>query len=1010
MGGSLLAAAALIVGSCQAQEADQPEPFCTVSGVVLDPDGEPVRDLEVGFHWLTYDSGERGRRLLEHGGGPRTTGPDGSFELAQVMPGFVRLYATIPGMLRASVDVGTLGQGQALADFELRSPGYGGSIIGTVVDEEGLPVEGAIVNYGTYADESDVVGALAKAEEGRCSTRTDTDGWFGIDTVPPGTDELSVYCGGSPRLNVPKIEVAEGGEVGLDLVLRRCLPGTWTLLGAVTDDEGLPVTGADVQIVYRAPDGEDGRERQHTDRLTTGDVGEFVLYGMPARTPVWVRAYDPERGMSEATFTGEADSYKEQTIALKPAAVLVGTVLGPDRQPAPGAELRVNLRRREESHPVTLPEVNLLTDEDGRYRLAGLPPGEWTLRVVREDWRAYHSEPLIVSATDREVRHDVVFPAGGTLGGTVVGPDGDPVRGARVVAYSEELRVHPNAARERSDGVFRFHALEPGTHSVVVTAPGFWPATVPVEFVEGQDVTDMTVRLGEGPSLSGVVTDEDGQPVPNIPVLHYRRASGAAVSTTPAFSWHNELARTDEDGAFTIRGVQVGEVGLFAVDLPAPGVPRYPTTPEPAGSEEAAVRPIAVPYRLADGTYAEAGGVLVSVRDRQDVSSADIHLAKFVPDDHLCTLRGRVVDPANRLPADGPLQIAVSQNPLGPGRVVQEKRPIAAGPDMGTADDNGRFEIRNVAPGEYYVIAGTGSTFLHVGHVKVAAGQEAALGDLPIPAAGALQGHVTDENGEAIAEGWAVAARTPQEARTLWHDETNPRSRRAGIGADGSYRFDRLDPGFWFVMTAGDQLPGSEIRRVFIDGTAEPLDFHHSYAGSIAGRITDPAGNPVPRASIRCEGDRYSSTPAARSGPDGRYELTGLPPGPYELRVAHPNFLPRSPWAVELSDERASVLADFALRPGGVVAGRVVRADGSAVTNGSRVFALELCRDGQAVQPLLLRDDGTFRSRAVEDGTYAVRVKRRDGGGEGASESDPVSVSAGQAAENLLVELPGQRE
>jgi protocatechuate 3,4-dioxygenase beta subunit len=1004
----VVALAAAITVTSGAQELDQSGEVASISGGVLDPDGEPVRDLTIALYWYTYDTDGSQRRRLGFGGGERTTGPDGEFEFPEVEPGFVRLYATIPGMLRASSGLVRVEPGQVLTDFELRSPGYGGSIVGTVVDEHGTPVGGAVVNFGNYANELDVVAALAGAEAGRFSTRTDADGWFGIDTIQPGKGNLSVYFWGHPRVHVPDIEIVERGEVALELVLRRALPDTWTLLGTVTDANGLGLAGAVVQVEV-AGKAADGGERRESKHLTTGDLGEFVAYGLWPGATVAVHAHHPGHGIGEVEVTDEAGAYREVRVTLDPAAQLTGTVFSPDGAPLADTELDIDIaRRRPEGGSASLRDVSVQTDHAGRYSLAGLLPGQWTLRVDVPPWRTYTSEPFTVPAGAAQVAHNVKLPAGGTIEGVVTAAGTLPLPGTQVLLQSERPRLSTKVAQLGEDGSFSFHGLEPGSYSLTPTAIGFWPMSVPVELADGEDITDLEVQIGVGPSVSGIVLDQESKPVPNTAIaVDLRRMDEVDRSAlTRALMYAaRQITMSGPDGRFTIRGVTAPTVALVASKQslrPSGSVETFEPD-QPGGSPQ--MRRLRVRQRLSDGTFAEAGGVVVELQGEDDVEGLEIRLVKWMPDSDLCTVRGRMVDPAAQLPAGSPVQVALSDDPLGPGRVVQERRPLSARIDADSAYEEGRFEIRNVVPGQYYLIAGAHTTFFAAAEVTLKQGQRVDLGEIAMPVAGALRGKVSDGAGQPITEGWAVAGRTADEVRTMWRDTDSPRVVRAPIRADGSYRMDSLGPGFWFVMTAGDELPGSAIKRVFINGTAEVLDFHHAYTGRIAGRVVDPAGNPVASATVRCEGEACSWTPQVRADGAGRYEIPGLPVGPYELRATRGGYLPGPSASITLTEDSPVATTDIALEPGCRIMGKLVGPNGAPIPGGNREFVLELWQGTRRAGGVFLRDDGTFVSSTVRPGTYTIHVSRRGQEQEGVIESEPISVAAGETARDVILEL-----
>jgi len=61
--------------------------------------------------------------------------------------------------------------------------------------------------------------------------------------------------------------------------------------------------------------------------------------------------------------------------------------------------------------------------------------------------------------------------------------------------------------------------------------------------------------------------------------------------------------------------------------------------------------------------------------------------------------------------------------------------------------------------------------------------------------------------------------------------------------------------------------------------------------GSVSGQLTDPQGKPVADAKVSVARDRDSRTLATRSGSDGRFVFSSLPPGDYKLNGAASGFV-----------------------------------------------------------------------------------------------------------------------
>src|ERR1700722_10898117 len=74
---------------------------------------------------------------------------------------------------------------------------------------------------------------------------------------------------------------------------------------------------------------------------------------------------------------------------------------------------------------------------------------------------------------------------------------------------------------------------------------------------------------------------------------------------------------------------------------------------------------------------------------------------------------------------------------------------------------------------------------------------------------------------------------------------------------------------------------------------------------SLRGTVTDPSGAGVPGASVTVTGSG-GLVRVAKTGNDGAYAITGLPPGPYTLRIGATGFSLFESMQLELTAARAT--------------------------------------------------------------------------------------------------------
>ena len=190
-------------------------------------------------------------------------------------------------------------------------------------------------------------------------------------------------------------------------------------------------------------------------------------------------------------------------------------------------------------------------------------------------------------------------------------------------------------------------------------------------------------------------------------------------------------------------------------------------------------------------------------------------------------------------------------------------------------------------------------------------------GSLPAPivltAATTLTGRVLGTDGRTPAAGALVRA----EGKTV--------GRWVEAGADGRFRItDGPTPTTRMVADAGETGRAEAPVRA-----AEPVTLVLARPAVLAGRIVDArSGAPVPRARVEARGD--SHTELARSGPDGRYRISGIAPGRYRVTADERTRVPYSRDDV-LAEAGRTTTVDLPLTLGATVSGRVVDERGAPV-------------------------------------------------------------------------------
>jgi len=224
-------------------------------------------------------------------------------------------------------------------------------------------------------------------------------------------------------------------------------------------------------------------------------------------------------------------------------------------------------------------------------RASGFAPGP-TLRLSS---LAEHLEDLRVTLAE----------PGGRAAGQVLDPEGRPLAGALVTCDGTSFgapllgRVTDGTGRFELDGVPR------GDLALRAWAPGLaaWRGTL--EVPERGDAF-LVVRLESGPSVSGTVRDEAGQPIAGAHVFAAERETWRAPDP-----WEGGTTFTDGAGRFTLRGLARAPRWVSA--LAVSGARCSTRVEPPAEIDLVAACPAELRGRVVDGTGRGIAACVVSV-------------------------------------------------------------------------------------------------------------------------------------------------------------------------------------------------------------------------------------------------------------------------------------------------------------------------------------------------------------------------------------------------------------
>lgn len=202
----------------------------------------------------------------------------------------------------------------------------------------------------------------------------------------------------------------------------------------------------------------------------------------------------------------------------------------------------------------------------------------------------------------RDGARAVTVPSGTAgISGTVVDETNRPVRRAEVSA-SGDMRLERSTVTDDA-GRFAVGQLPKGRFTVTATKAGYpemsFGASRPYRtgsgllLVDGQQVTDVVLKLSHGAVITGTVFDDHGQPMPGVPVMAYEVRT--LLSGERTFDNGRTVAAsftTDDLGVYRVFGLPPGEYTVgTAWFFQSRGGIRIPTDAEIKAAFETSVPP-----------------------------------------------------------------------------------------------------------------------------------------------------------------------------------------------------------------------------------------------------------------------------------------------------------------------------------------------------------------------------------------------------------------------------------
>lgn len=869
------------------------------------------------------------------------------------------------------------------------------------------------------------------------------------DTSDKPTDEVATSTTKPENEDFDRVRRKERDRTGakaeldpalLDAQLREQDETLARIVGRAMLDPSRPATRAEIEVV---------RTGSVLARVPVGEGGTFEIKNLPPG----------EGALLSATAPAHAPGGVADLVLRAGQTVSVGTVyLGVAIDPSVDNEVRVRVTGPEaaavEGARVTLTTqsastfislgpydkqpggvvLRAETDARGEVRFGPIPPGTYDAFADAAGLTFETVNRFVVQESTKETI-DLELGVAQSIVGRVLGPDGEPLEGARVVALRfGDFTMFP-AVESDADGTFEVKGLTGGNYMIFALADGIGGSDQQ-SVQPGGDPIDLLVR--QGGDLKVRVTDkETGEPVTSFglrpfrtgpfgylyaPLLEFEASDGLVSVTLPETSYGLEVVapgyRIHSEATIPLNPEAPVEIGLEKGGMIRGKVVSKATGNPVIGATIFIKRGgfPASPHKDLQ-TVTDSNGIFTL--DKLGLDATNFRISHVDHTEESFTgVEPVAVENPDELPEPQEFRLGVGGRIEG--RAFGDDSLPATGETVyltlggfdfsfnrsTKVDSTGRYSFDHVPTDRRYTVSlrsfMPGSGGLQQTDVQVEEGGTTTVDFGQEGGAKTLRGMVM-RGGEPVA-GMALSL-TATDGRTSVlqgrSDET------------GAFVFEGVAAGAYQLSS---QARGRTVLAIQVpeEGEPDPVEFVLGSSG-ITGRVVSAVtGDPLPNVWVELEslGEQEGAGLAdmqrrwrggRQSGNDGSFRFDGVDAGRYRIRGIGDGYA-----AAMLDDvtvAEGEVTADLVLELGteGSFSGIVLDAVGNPIegaalevvdSSGRMVFMISLTQSSS---------DGTFTQGQLPPGTYTVTFKK-DGY---APTTETVTVQAGAAAERTITLLRG---
>ena len=900
----------------------------TVSGIVLDADGNPVAGAQVGG----------GMSLT-------TTDNEGRFSLSDVPVGERHIVAVSQAAgSQGSATINLVAEGEEVYATVVLA-GLAG-VTGTVYEPDGTTPVANMTVYLWHPSENKTILVVGTAT-------TDGDGHYRIDNVKLRDDYfLCAFLPDMSKGNIEPVQLKINGQVKrVDIT---CI-GQGSIEGVVFDDDGqtpleAQVSLSEMRLVRAGPVGVRFEYVQHSrmveNSFTTGEFSFNNVFVGPITVAtggafnLMCRTVDigglPSDVLDPITYTGimpHDGAVVDVTLQLQATSQITGTVYSSDGVTPVGEGVQVTFRGfRVWCDPSTgicvelphgIQEETVVTDVNGRYWLPIVTP--WKFELVASD-TATGKVGKVWGTTMPGQTADVpirLFGLGDVTVNVYASDGHTSIPNALVdlthaFIFEETLSTRENfgfSTIERhgsadADGIITFSggdAIPEGQFVVVARDPsnGFAGRASGKVNVDGEQVAINVYLYDATGSVSGIVYEPDGiTPVANAEVIISRKVDGYDLG----------FFVTDENGAYTFDIIPLGDFEITVFE-PATGRRGFETASIDYAGQETVVVIVERPIGFITGTVMRSGDLTplsgwdLKLRQMNDRGEWVTWRATSGPDGffmfsgitlgtfEIVARQGEnSVRIESRITYEGeiveiPVVVSVAQHPMGTieGMVFNPDGTPAANaevcldvcPPLGrgtTTDEHGTFSFADVPLGRHEIrVSSQVSVDYGTALVDVDFAGRTAITTLVLDGLGTISGIVEDQAGLPVAGAQVelyLGGAIPE--RTVYAD------------ANGEFEFIELRSNRYTVV-ASDSITGlSGSSSVLLAlGRDEQIRVVIEPTFSITGTVVSSSSDPVRGVLVTLEHLDHTDPNNmfdnmhlyAETHADGNFTFGAVPPG-----------------------------------------------------------------------------------------------------------------------------------